>query len=461
MQNKKGQFLIVSIIIGILLIGSITTVVVVNKSSQQICGNNVCEKSETSSSCLLDCENKYICGDNICDIGESSISKEGIFATTCPQDCKYEIITCGDGRCASDETRNTCPIDCGLPLPICGNSLCEVDRTTSVSLSEVISCPGDCGIVCGDKVCNEKEICSEDCISSPYKCGNAKCEVFENIDNCPSDCTFVTRSSGAICGDGYCHTTGDSETAQNCPNDCNPTKIEVIQTSKSPTSIESTKIEEKVCHLVSDTCYDNQKIINALFQKQRPLVGGLAIQIPANADNFCTLGSIIIKNNKYYGLTAGHCFDINRNFKVDDNEIGLSVSQGGEIIGKTLKGMKGGLLEDIGIISIDEDVAKSLKSYLGDNIQGWESPKEGMNVFKIGAGSGLKSGKVIKVFEGAFRIESDIAFGVSMDSGSVVLTRTDPAKIVGIIILGGQCADNPSKTCVVAVSQDAIISFLP
>ena len=83
-----------------------------------------------------------------------------------------------------------------------------------------------------------------------------------------------------------------------------------------------------------------------------------------------------------------------------------------------------------------------------------------MDVFKIGAGSGLTFGKITKIFSDGFRIESDKPFAWNVDSGSVVLTRTNPSKILGIIILSGPCAENTSRTCVIAVNKDKIINLL-
>lgn len=64
------------------------------------------------------------CGNKLCEKGESQ--------TTCPGDC-MPTITCGDMKCEGNEA-STCPSDCNAAK--CGNNLCEVGETST--------CPTDC-----------------------------------------------------------------------------------------------------------------------------------------------------------------------------------------------------------------------------------------------------------------------------------------------------------------------------
>jgi hypothetical protein len=81
-----------------------------------LCGNGVCDPTETAASCQLDCGPR--CGDGVC---------EGNEASTCPSDCQ----TCGNGVCEGNEP-STCPSDC----TVCGNGVCEGN--------EASTCTSDC-----------------------------------------------------------------------------------------------------------------------------------------------------------------------------------------------------------------------------------------------------------------------------------------------------------------------------
>ncbi|OIP31043.1 MAG: hypothetical protein AUK47_23430 [Deltaproteobacteria bacterium CG2_30_63_29] len=111
----------------------------------------------------------------------------------------------------------------------CGDHICVTESENE------LSCPSDCGAVCGDLECSEKdgetrETCPLDCDSV---CGNGLCSAFEDPTICPQDCNYTVGdglcSPGEnpvksridcqrdSCGDGYCQSYEDSLL---CPDDC-------------------------------------------------------------------------------------------------------------------------------------------------------------------------------------------------------------------------------------------------
>jgi hypothetical protein len=98
-----------------------------------------------------------VCGNDVCQGGETS--------STCPADCAPTPTTttsCGDGECGASETSSACPGDCGPPN--CGDGTCQTTQAESAT-----TCPDDCG--------------------GSY-CGNGTCASPETATDCPEDCWF-------------------------------------------------------------------------------------------------------------------------------------------------------------------------------------------------------------------------------------------------------------------------------
>ena len=188
-----------------------------------VCGNGICDTSETAVSCPADCTGGS-CGNMDCELGETNMScavdcapgcGDGMCAATeniltCPTDCGAAM--CGNGVCDPGETNASCPADCAAS--VCGNGACEAGEDN-------VNCPADCGgnAVCGNGVCEPGEDalnCAADCMVGAV-CGNGICEAGEDSSNCPGDCP-----PGVVCGDGICQ---PSETAASCPGDCPPSPI--------------------------------------------------------------------------------------------------------------------------------------------------------------------------------------------------------------------------------------------
>ncbi|WP_141326885.1 tenascin-X [Myxococcus sp. AB025B] len=94
----------------------------------------------------------YLCGDNYCD------SANGESASNCPEDCVAAPV-CGDGICNGSETWVTCALDCPAPNPWCGDGICNGSESSA-------SCPADCPNACGNGVCEagESTWCYVDCV---------------------------------------------------------------------------------------------------------------------------------------------------------------------------------------------------------------------------------------------------------------------------------------------------------
>lgn len=193
---------------------------------QNVCGNHVCEKGETTGSCLQDC---FVCNMNgVCEsgLGENSNScshdcvsnpcntngvcdlSTGEDSSNCPADCVAGVesnATCGDKKCGASETCSSCSKDCGVCPPACGNGLCESGETAS-------SCPADCSApTCSDGIKNQGE--------TDVDCGGAACSACLIGKMClqNSDCSSQNCLAG-LCYAGNC-TDSDKDgyvAGQNC-----------------------------------------------------------------------------------------------------------------------------------------------------------------------------------------------------------------------------------------------------
>jgi hypothetical protein len=121
-----------------------------------------------------------VCGNAVCEATESTAS--------CPADCPA-VPACGDGTCQPPENSSSCPADCPTAPPVCGDAVCQPPENSS-------SCPADCPVtaVCGNTVCEPPETptsCPADCVAPPPEgpvCGNGPCEPGETNATCATDC---------------------------------------------------------------------------------------------------------------------------------------------------------------------------------------------------------------------------------------------------------------------------------
>ncbi|MEM7674535.1 MAG: serine protease [Myxococcota bacterium] len=82
----------------------------------------------------------------------------------------------------------------------CGDDVCEATNGESS-----ITCPFDCGTVCGDGTCNGDEAptnCEADC----GRCGNLVCDSDESVETCCTDCGCTEANN--MCIDNACLVAG-------------------------------------------------------------------------------------------------------------------------------------------------------------------------------------------------------------------------------------------------------------
>ena len=197
---------------------------------ERCCGDGVCLFPENGIRCPEDCS----CGDDYCD----PLTED---ASTCPGDC----ITCGDGICIGncDSYSGCSPCDgnaldpefisCASESPermICHDdcSYCGDDRCDSDVNEGGLTCESDCG-TCGNNSCDDDEDienCPMDCDPSRIgECGDNTCDYEETYRLCPTDCD-------ELCGNELCEWPSTHET---CPVDCDPGCGDGIQNNNEDT----------------------------------------------------------------------------------------------------------------------------------------------------------------------------------------------------------------------------------
>lgn len=174
------------------------------------------------------------CGNATCE------PAEGEDCMTCEDDCG-PCVGCGDGTCdfKTGETCKSCVDDCGACE--CGNDRCDVGEDEN-------NCPEDCaeGPRCGNGACEQGETesnCPLDCAVS--KCGNGQCDAGETEITCPDDCKTET------CGNGQCDV---GENNSSCPQDCPPQPLCGDGRCESPETAQSCPQDCQTSDCGNGTC---------------------------------------------------------------------------------------------------------------------------------------------------------------------------------------------------------------
>jgi hypothetical protein len=141
------------------------------------CGDGTCSGSETSASCPADCATSSVCGNGQCETGETS--------GNCLSDCPV-VAVCGDGACDAKENTSTCALDCDPALKaktdclkaLCGGEFdaCAADQACISAITAGLKCAAKCAS--GDIVCfiNCYDALSGNTTASPLAtCAQSKC----------------------------------------------------------------------------------------------------------------------------------------------------------------------------------------------------------------------------------------------------------------------------------------------
>ncbi len=176
--------------------------------------NNPKSKALIAPSCgFAGCASKTtgaICGDGLCQPTESSAS--------CGYDCLGVAGKCGDGACTGSETNANCPSDCAT-ASVCGDGTCQPGEDSG-------NCPADCPVVavCGDGVCDTTENaskCALDCdaaLKAKADCLKAQCGG--EFDACSPDPACIAAITAGLQCAAKC-TTGDVICLLGCQSSLN------------------------------------------------------------------------------------------------------------------------------------------------------------------------------------------------------------------------------------------------
>jgi hypothetical protein len=172
------------------------------------CGDLSCNNGETCSTCPGDCGS--CCGNGAINAGEdcdganlngqtcASVQGAGWTGTLSCNSCDFNTSSCiappscGDSTCNNGETCSTCPGDCGV---CCGNGAidsgedCDGANLGGETCTSVQG-PGWTGTLS----CNSCDFHTSGCIAPPF-CGDSTCNGGETCSSCPGDC-------GSCCGNG-------------------------------------------------------------------------------------------------------------------------------------------------------------------------------------------------------------------------------------------------------------------
>ena len=171
------------------------------------CGDEVCEGTETSTNCPVDCGtvgplDNYCCGDGVCE-GDENLDN-----------CYFDCHNCFfDWECDDD---NECTTD------VC-NGLCEYTPVSDdTTCTGGICCSGDCvTATCStDSECDDSESCTTDTCVSPGTCSS-------NCNNNWPGCGLSDSCCGPLCGseDPDCPQQDCSACHKGvCDGSCNPAK---------------------------------------------------------------------------------------------------------------------------------------------------------------------------------------------------------------------------------------------
>ena len=199
--------------------------------------------------------------------------------------------------------------------------------------------------------------------------------------------------------------------------------------------------------------------VSELRKTRLPLMSGIQIETEVSfySARQCTLGAIVIdgSTNMPVILTADHC--ITETQPSDYNDIGNKVTQGDGLIGGVYKISPDGGLTDTALINpffittlCPSRKCLTTETFLGEHIVGFGTVTENMKVWKIGRTTGYTEGTVTSALvyyetkqRPGFKIkgfeitgDGNSKFGDEGDSGSAIITKSKPYRIVGIASCG-------------------------